>query len=202
MPAEYPVTKVTLPATLKGVSNGKVPGHLLRRIAPRGVVHVTAARAWDAMRAHALRDGIDLGVVGSYRTFADQLAMFRQRYTRKVTSSPAKTRRIYDGDVYNLIPGKSPVASPGKSNHGFGIAIDACVRVKRAGGFVNKHISTDPDGRGPATTGLNWLLKHAGTYGFSWEVASGPNAEAWHIRYHAGNKIPLAVLAYEAARSK
>ena len=46
---------------------------------------------------------------------------------------------------------------------------------------------------------LEWLLgphplpSPVVKYGFSWEVASGPNAEPWHIRYVCGDEWPPAV---------
>jgi LAS superfamily LD-carboxypeptidase LdcB len=60
------------------------------------------------------------------------------------------------------------MAVPGTSNHNLGIAID----IAHASGAR-----------------LAWLLKNAQDFGFSWEVQSEP----WHLRYVAGDNVPLRV---------
>ena len=37
------------------------------------------------------------------------------------------------------------------------------------------------------------MFANADKYGFSWEIKEGAQAEAWHIRYFTGDKIPAAV---------
>lgn len=197
---KFPVKPVKLPADLAKVKNGEVPAHLLKPIEPTGKVHHLTARAWAAMRAAALRDGIDLGIVGQYRPLAAQKALFFARYSRKPTGRKPSVTRVYNGEVWHLKKGSSPSASPGKSNHGLGIAVDVCVRVKRLGRWQKLPVTADPDGRGPAKSGLAWLRLNADRFGFSWEVEEGPNAEAWHLRYYAGDDLPKAVHEYELLR--
>jgi LAS superfamily LD-carboxypeptidase LdcB len=43
---------------------------------------------------------------------------------------------------------------------------------------------------------LDWLLKNAHLYGFSWEVQSEP----WHLRYVAGDDVPEAVTKWKKSR--
>jgi LAS superfamily LD-carboxypeptidase LdcB len=45
-------------------------------------------------------------------------------------------------------------------------------------------------------------MANAHKYGFSWEIKEGAQAEAWHIRYFTGDKIPQAVLDYETAKAQ
>jgi LAS superfamily LD-carboxypeptidase LdcB len=97
-----------------------------------------------------------------------------------------------------LKKGMAPAGSPGTSNHGWGLAIDAAVIVD--GKTIA--ITSDPDGKGGFKSGLEWLMANALKYGFSWEIKDGAQAEAWHIRYFTGDKIPQAVLDYETAKAQ
>jgi LAS superfamily LD-carboxypeptidase LdcB len=72
-------------------------------------------------------------------------------------------------------------AVPGTSNHGWGLAIDLAEKVN------GKAVSISP-------RSVKWLIKHAAQYGFCAEAQSEP----WHWRYFTGDKIPAAVLAFEA----
>lgn len=184
---KYPVEEVILPRDLKGIENGKLPDKLLVKIAPGGVMHHLAAKAWTAMRAAAKADGVVLGHVGAYRPLAEQISLFEKRYSDKPTGRDIT--RKWKGKTYYLKPGVAPAGTPGTSNHGWGLAIDAAVIV----GGNTLSITSNPDGKGGWASGLDWLLKNAATYGFSWEIKEGAQAEAWHIRYHAGDTLPDAV---------
>lgn len=194
----YPVKDVVLPKDLKGIENGKLPANLLIAIKPNGQMHHLAARAWRAMRHDANVDGVLLGHVGAYRPLEQQLSLFLQRYVKGDSGDSRKITRKYKNEVWMLKKGMAPAGSPGTSNHGWGLAIDAAV-------IVNKKtipITSDPDGKGGFKSGLEWLMKNALNYGFSWEIKEGAQAEAWHIRYFTGDKIPQAVLDYEAKKAQ
>lgn len=153
----YPIKPVKLPDDLKGITNGKVPAALLRRAHGGGTLHHVAADAWHAMVEAAQQDGIKLGNVGAYRSYDAQVALFAQRYTRIPNGS--KTTRTWNNKRYWLRRGVAPSATPGTSNHGWGIAIDVA--------------NVGTGGR------LTWLLNNAARYGFSWELQDEP----WHIRH-------------------
>lgn len=195
--SSFPVKPVRLPRDLRGVKNGTLTRAQLVDIKPNGQLHPLAARAWRAMRSAAKKDGVLLGHVGAYRPLAAQEALFAQRYDDKPTGDPRKITRTYKGKVWHLRRGMAPAGTPGTSNHGLGLAIDVAVIVNRK----TVAITADPDGKGPLRSGLQWMLANADRFGFSWEVKDGPQAEAWHVRYHAGDKVPQAVLDYEAAKA-
>lgn len=184
----YPVFKVTMPASLVGQPNGKLPDSLLvtpgfpGRATAR--LHALTARAWAALTAEVL----DLfgetltvtSIVDAYRTYNVQEATFRIRYqTTPLLGRPTKT---WNGVTWYQKPNTAMSAVPGTSNHGFGLAVDVCLwrNEKTAGITAN----------GPMFT---WLLANAARYGFSWEAQSEP----WHLRYVSGDAVPQAVLEYE-----
>lgn len=183
----FPVKTVVLPKDLVGVENGKLPNKLLRKTKPYGEAHWLADQAWRSMVAAAHKDGFTLTHVGAYRTYREQLTMFKQRYT--LVKASRNISRSFKNKVWWLKDGVAPSSSPGQSNHGWGLAYDAAVQV----GKQVLPITSDPDGRGSIKSGLAWLLLNADKFGFSWEVRDGAQAEAWHIRYYCGDTVPEAV---------
>ena len=175
-----PVAKMVLPQDLKGCENGKIPARLLRPIAPSGQMHHYAATSWAMLRELAAEEGLDLVHVGDYRPYTQQVALFMSRMKPFPDAKRnVQVTRIFNGEKWFLHVG-APVATPGTSNHGWGLAIDAALRTKD--GVVT--ISTKP--KGAKRSGLQFLLAEAPALGWSWEV----QVEPWHIRYVAGDKTP------------
>lgn len=174
------VRPLVKPAELRGMTNGQAPEHLVVRTAPTvpGTPWVelcpTATRAWRAMAAAASADGLALVVVDTYRPYADQLLIFLARYTTQRV--PGERGRWFQGRLWYKKPGYATAAVPGTSNHGWLLAID---------------------GTWKAGVALAWLSANADRFGFSWELLP---EEPWHIRYYTGDRIPQAVLDYEAGQ--
>jgi hypothetical protein len=178
-----PIAKLVMPKDLKGCQNGKLPATLLRRIAPSGRMHHLAAISWTLLRELAAKEGLDLVHVGDYRPYEQQLALFESRMKPFPNAKkPTQVVRTFNGEKWYLHNG-APVATPGTSNHGWGLAIDAAVKTKgKKGGVVS--ITTKP--KIAKRSGLQFLLAEAPSLGWSWELQSEP----WHIRYVAGDKTP------------
>lgn len=169
-----------MPSDLAGAKNGELNPSLLRDIkAPNGKLHHLAATAWNAMQLAAYFGGVELKHVGAYRPLTEQVKLFNARYETNPTGRTPQVTRSYQGKTWYLKKGVAPAGSPGTSNHGWGLAIDVA----------------DASGKR-----LDWLLGdgfatcNALKFGFSWEVKDGANAEAWHIRYVAGDTLPQTVL--------
>lgn len=168
-----------MPSDLAGQMNGLLAAKLLKNIdtPTQGKMHHKAAKAFKCLALAAYFDGISLDQVGAYRTLSQQATMFKQRYS--LTPQGRNITRKMNGQTYYLRDGFAPSSTPGRSNHGWGLAVD---------------ISNCSGDR------LTWLLAHAGKFGFTWEVKNGPNAEAWHIVYVAGDAgtrgIRNALLAF------
>jgi hypothetical protein len=166
---------VILPRGITPAMNGRIPPDLLvdvhnghgRRI---GRLNKPAAWSWKAMVAHALRDGVILDATDTYRTIESQQHLWDTRYDH---TNHGNGGRTCGDDHRYLKDGEATAACPGTSNHGYAGAIDDKV-----------------DNAGHA-----WLERHAGTYGWEWELKS----EKWHLHYWPGDVIPQAVLDFEAA---
>jgi LAS superfamily LD-carboxypeptidase LdcB len=181
---KYPAKKVVVPADLKGVENGKIPPRKLGKTVIGARLWRGAVPAFDRMYEDAKAAGITFVNVGDYRTYARQLAMFKDRYARKDQGRVPKVTRVFEGKVYYLKPGKSPSAVPGTSNHGLGMAIDLAVKVGN---------ETKPLGSSPVAE--RWLRRNGPKYGFYLQ-SSNPNSpefEIWHWQYCEGDNTPPAL---------
>lgn len=182
-----PIATVYKPSTLSGTANGQLPDSLLRTVGPSGKLHYLAAQAFLALVSAAARAGIPLTYTygGTYRTFAQQTTLFKQRYQTKydpkVTSTAYKT---WNGEKWYQKLGVAEAATPGNSNHGWGLAIDTALDRDPSNGV-------SPDDAVSIMPAMGWMLANAPRFGFSWELQSEP----WHIRYCSGDVPPEAVMA-------
>lgn len=199
MSITLPIKSVVFPSTLRGKENGKLPSDILETIGvPGALMEKTAARAFRAMLAEMRKGGFDPRQVGHYRTFQQQLNLFLSRYqeasqaTFNATSS-AHRKQWNDAPkngynsiywVKKLINGRYPAtaATPGASNHGWGLALD-----------LAEEYDTDSAPDSIRSQWVQWLVTNAARYGISAELQSEP----WHWRYVAGDAIPQAVLDFE-----
>jgi LAS superfamily LD-carboxypeptidase LdcB len=171
-----PIKPVNLPKDLRNQANGNLDPKILKPITGSKMHHL-AAQAFSAMEAAAKKDKIVLkptSSVDAYRPLTVQESAFLRRYDNKRRASIPRTWR---GKRWWLKPGNAPVAVPGTSNHGWGLAIDIA--------------SIDQNK-------VEWLLKNSATFGFSWELQNEP----WHMRYVAGDNVPAAVNAYISYKPK
>jgi len=124
--------------------NGRLPDSDLAPILQGRLVRANScAASWNAMNAEARRLGVELRPTGSkssYRTFAQQQELWN----------------LYRSGKGNL------AATPGTSNHGWGLAVDL------------------------ATTQMRAMVDRIGKrYGWAKEWSDAPS-EWWHIRYRSG----------------
>ena len=166
----FPVHKIVLPPLLRQVPNGEVPARMLTNVKPYGQLFWKAAVAYDRLVQAGNDAGFTFSHVGAYRSLTEQERLFKARYAPKPTGRNPEVTRVYNGKRWWLRKGMAPSASPGKSNHGLGLAVDLC----------------EVAGKKPVPLGVNarkWLISNAETYGWCWEVAdpASPNFEVWHL---------------------
>ena len=173
------IVPIVMPKDLKGVDPGKLPESLLRPIPGGGKLHWRAADAWNAMVAKAKADGLELKPTSSgdlYRSYESQLAGFKQRYVLEPIAGTST--KSFEGKTWYLKKGMAMLATPGKSNHNLGIAVDV-------------HSAGEPKR-------LNWLIANVKDFGFSWEVVP---SEPWHLRLVTGDNPTPAVVAFTGGAS-
>lgn len=174
------IVPIKLPISLKNVEPGKLHPSLLREIPQGGKLHYLAADAWNAMVDAAKADGIELKPTSSgdtYRSYDVQKAGFLQRYQLEPVAN--QSTKTFEGKTWYLKRGMAMMATPGKSNHNLGLAVDI-------------HSASEKKR-------LDWLIKNVLKFGWSWEVVP---SEPWHIRYTEGDQVPQAVKEWLALHPK
>ncbi|MFZ4718257.1 MAG: M15 family metallopeptidase [Ilumatobacteraceae bacterium] len=130
--------EVEVPPELARFGNGRIPPDMLTPIGQGNhKLWGPAAVAWKDLIARAARAGIDLRITDSYRTYDQQVEL-------------AATKGLSSQGGW--------AATPGTSNHGWGMAVDADV--------------TDPKVN-------DWLRANAGSAG--WVLST--EREPWHYEY-------------------
>lgn len=155
------------------VLNGRLDGALLSAI-PNGRLRHDAAASWLRVLAEGVEQGyvfVPSGPLDSYRPYATQERIFRERYTTSWVTGIDPRRWL--GEVWWRKPGTAAAAVPGTSNHGLGVAID----VAHLGGFTGDKYRA--------------LARIAGKHG--WDNVSGRRInEPWHWEYKRENDLGAA----------
>lgn len=127
-----------VPEDLRALGNGKLPENALTEISQgRHRLFAPAAASWDNLVAAAKADGIEIRITDSYRDYAEQVDLVERK---------------------GLYSQGGLAATPGTSNHGWGMAVDADV--------------TDAATR-------NWLQVNGPRFGW---IESVPR-EPWHWEF-------------------
>jgi len=175
---------------------GKLPSSQLSNVPGVGDFQLQAARSMRALKAAARADGLIVASVGDYRSYDEQVTLFRSRYVHGRNFD--NTDRFWhagtnggDDQWWKLVSG-APAAEPGTSNHGLGLANDFALNIN--GQIVSLDTKT-----GPKNINLyDWLSLFGGRYGWNWGETQ---SERWHWVYIEGDVIPAAVLSFERAHN-
>lgn len=148
-----------------GYLNGRIPTSALRQVA--GVyLRPDAATAMTNLRAaYQAAMGSSLNITEGYRALG-------------AASDPVGADTQWG--LWKLYLAGGPLAaSPGFSNHGWGLAVDFAYPLNTQG-----------------TAGFNWMLSHSYNYGWTWAGQNFSEIEPWHWEYDtsftpgAGEKMP------------
>lgn len=131
--------QMPIPDPLRTIGNGKIPAASLTPLAtqPGHKLYAPAAASWNNVVAAARAEGVELRITDSYRDYDEQVDLVRRK---------------------GLYSQGGLAATPGTSNHGWGMAVDADV--------------TDP-------RTLQWLKTNGPRFGW---VESVPR-EPWHWEF-------------------
>jgi len=143
-------------------SNGLIPaGSLVSTNG--GLFQADAGRNFARMATDfRAATGYTLTITEAYRPYAEQVRLFKARYTAGWGSGIS-----WGGQFWRKKAGAAVAAVPGTSNHGWGRAVDL-------GGYGDA-----------STSRWRWLIDHAGAYGFSWATGRA-SGELWHWEYVGG----------------
>jgi hypothetical protein len=157
---------------LAGLRNGYMPSTRLMNVGGC-TLDRDAAYTMALMIEAAAQDGIWLAPGDCYRTFSQQRAAYEARCpivtTELTTFDPNTGESVVVGRTSERICEGAPIAEAGKSNHGWGRAVDFT---------SNGRASLDCN-----DAAFTWLNANAGRFGWvhpGWARCGMSSAEPWH----------------------
>ena len=129
-----------------------------------------AAEKLTEMVNDAKKDGVNINVTSSYRTYAKQVALFKNKIERLENSGYSHEKAVKEAGTV--------VAVPGTSEHQLGLTVD----------FVTPSYKKLDEGI-RNTKEYQWVDEHAWEYGYiirypkEKSEITGIISEPWHLRY-------------------
>lgn len=153
------------------MDNGRLPDSILKDAGPPAGsrLRAGAADSWAQVRARVLRDygwlPMPTSAADCYRPYHIQERIFRARYTTSYVTGIDP--RWWNGQQWWRLRGVASAATPGRSNHGWGLAVD----VTGLGGFKGLRFIQF----GIVARSLGWSNREGASIGEAWHwVYEGP----------------------------
>ena len=145
-----------------------------------------AADAYIKMKVAAVKDGFELKVVSSYRSFDRQLAIWNRKFEINSKEGMDPLENIKKITEYSTIPGTS--------RHHWGTEIDLISAQPKVDGDVL--LANLFEGEGPYAALKSWMDANANSYGFFLaypkdSLRKGFQYEPWHYSYKPKSKYFL-----------
>lgn len=144
-----------------------------------------AADAFEAMRSHALKDGIKIYSYSSYRGFTHQSKIWNRKYTDYIKRLKQPDKVIKEIIKYSTVPGTS--------RHHWGTDLDMIDdNPKRPAALLDTKNYLEG---GVYHKLYQWMLQHGNTYGFYESYTNDPKRagfeyEPWHWSF-AELSVPM-----------
>jgi LAS superfamily LD-carboxypeptidase LdcB len=175
---------------------GRSRGHIVDLADPPCSLHWAVIAPFEALRAAARSDGIDLVPVSSFRDFSKQLAIWNgkhrgERDMRDASGGLLDARALDDAARVDAILVWS--ALPGASRHHWGTDFDVIDKLAMPAGYRPQLVPEEYAAGGVFARLGAWLDERAAGFGFyrpytTWR--GGVQPEPWHLSY-----APVASLA-------
>ena len=145
-----------------------------------------AADAYIKMKVAAVKDGFELKVVSSYRSFDRQLAIWNRKFEINSKEGMDPLENIKKITEYSTIPGTS--------RHHWGTEIDLISAQPKVDGDVL--LANLFEGEGPYAALKSWMDANANSYGFFLaypkdSLRKGFQYEPWHYSFKPKSKYFL-----------
>jgi LAS superfamily LD-carboxypeptidase LdcB len=145
--------------------------------------------AYMQMQQAAAADGIELALVSSYRSFAQQARIWTAKYTgqRPVYNKAQQQIDISQLDGFAKIEAILLYSAlPGASRHHWGTDLDVFDKAPVAADYQVQLLDAEYQPGGPFYALDQWLHQHASDFGFFRPYLydqGGVAKEAWHLSY-------------------
>jgi LAS superfamily LD-carboxypeptidase LdcB len=168
---------------------GRVRDHLTELSDPRCTLHKQVVAPFQAMRAAAAADGVDLVAFSSFRDFDRQLSIWNGKFRGERPLQDRDGRALEAG---TLAPAERVAAIlcwsalPGASRHHWGTDFDVMDLAGLPPGYRIQVIPAEYQRGGPFERLTTWLDAHMHAFGFfrPYDTDRGGVApEPWHLSY-------------------
>jgi LAS superfamily LD-carboxypeptidase LdcB len=145
--------------------------------------------AYLTMQQAAAAEGIELALVSSYRSFAQQARIWTAKYTgqRPVYNKAQQPIDIHQLDGFAKIEAILLYSAlPGASRHHWGTDLDVFDKAAVAADYQVQLLDAEYQRGGPFYALDQWLTAHAASFGFFRPYQrdlGGVAKEAWHLSY-------------------
>jgi LAS superfamily LD-carboxypeptidase LdcB len=179
--------------------SGRARTHLSELGDPPGQLHRDVVVPFQAMRAAAAADGLDLVAFSTFRDFDRQLAIWNAKFRGE---RPMQGRNGEPLDALSLSPAERVEAIcwwsavPGASRHHWGTDFDVMDRAAVPPGYKLSVVPAEYEPGGPFARLTTWLDAHMHAFGFFRPYDTdrgGVRPEPWHLSY-----APVATRAARA----
>jgi LAS superfamily LD-carboxypeptidase LdcB len=178
---------------------GRARTHVIQRDDLGAAIHADALEPFLAMKADALRGGIDIAITSGFRDFEAQQRIWNLKWSgaRPLYDESGNTR-----DHASLAPAEIVEAIlcwsalPGGSRHHWGTEIDVVDRAAMPEGYRVQLLPSETVPGGVFHLLHHWLDSNLERYGFFRPYKTyrgGVHPEAWHLSF-----APVSVDALEA----
>jgi LAS superfamily LD-carboxypeptidase LdcB len=182
---------------------GRTRTHVVNLEEPRCILHRAVVGPFTAMRRAAVAAGIELLPASSFRDFAQQLAIWNdkfrgQRPLLNAAGVALDPSTMAPGEIVDAILCWS--ALPGASRHHWGTDIDV-IDARALPSGVRARLVPEEFASGGMFEKLDrWLTSHAAAYGFYRPYdrdRGGVKPEPWHLSYAPVSNLALRALTLE-----
>jgi len=176
---------------------GRARAHVRQFSSPRFAARPEVADAFLALRAAALRDGIDLLPIASWRPFAAQLRIWNRKFSgeaqlRDIHGQPMEHAALSPHELVWAILGWSGL--PGATRRHWGTDIDVWDRNALPPGQRTQLLPHEVAPGGIYERLHAWLDEHIAQYGFFRPYGSyrgGMFPEPWHLSVASSARVAL-----------
>jgi len=154
-------------------------------------LHQSVIPAWKSLKEHALKDGFELTIVSSYRSFERQLTIWNNKFNEHSPVYNINEQQVDMHLLSNIEKIKAIMlfsALPGASRHHWGTDIDVYAKNLLPNGQMLALQVWEYEDNGPMSALSQWLDSHIEKYGFFRpydQYRGGISREPWHISYKA-----------------
>lgn len=162
----------------------------LATIGNKHFLHKDVVKPFDKLRQAAAKDGVDVQVCSSFRSFEQQLSIWNRKWLGELPLNTLKNTQLNASELSSIEKVHAIMlwsAMPGASRHHWGSDFDVYDHISV---HAHRHslalVPSEYEKGGPCEALSKWIVEHAAKYEFYLPYAKyvgGVAQEPWHLSY-------------------